>query len=670
MMAFVVGVLKVRTLDIGFFVDIKKKLNEGNFGNFKRKMFVKLKFDNFMLNPSCLIVTNYGNKIEQIIKAKYVFYLNKPGEKTIEINVDYFFEQNVIVRRNRFSIYMSQNKALFNLSKLLETDAETCKMTITLSYLNFSMENLAFPIRKFAKNGNHEIRLSGPNFPTCVNFLLLLPEEDPYGEKHQNASYSLLSKEKFNYSSIRPSVTNRFLSVFFPTENGFVENSKRFKLLKKQFETFEFTLFANSFLNKLPLIELLMKGKSPKEETRLLESDFETKLSQYCFQNKENLKNVQLFEKLILSLSLFPNIKHKSQIFVQLIEEFGLKNAAGYAPFVSADEFQESIKHFLTEKLFKEKINQKSFVFFALTKYIKTISNQFELVNSDPNLYYNFLLFPVTVHNLYFILDRETEINKEFFKTKFLEMHLLKVYIKLTLPDLYSHFIRLGSSIEDLFMYDLLTFFVDSFSLNFAVNVQNFYSVLEAMHEDKHFLIVLFNLYLIEALLKKYQQLLFNCKTSAELFECKKNIFKFHEFSSASFKTDDFFCKIVTKIISLPQENKEQQNTQNAKPNTIFSSFESFADYLTEVLEFLEHEYSEIEFEYFELQDVQKLFNEIKTNTQKSETNKNLSKAKKPKANFGQDLVGSSIEDGHIQKSSLLKSKKTESKFWARFGWK
>ena len=653
MTAFVVNILKVRSLNLKFFARIKKELISGQIEDMKHGIPIPLKYQNFMFHPSYLVVSNYGSKDFDVLRANYTFFSNFTNEIFLEANVDFFWEQNLIIKRNRFSIFKTTEYALFNLSKLLETNSEFTRFTLSLAQMNITFENIAFPLRNFAKNESHQIKITGINFSSCVNFLELVSPNDPFGEKLHNATISNITKEKLYWAVTRPAITNALKSIFFPTESGFNSLANSFKFMKTQFEISESAIFANSMLNKLPLVECLLKNEVPKNEAKFWDDELELKLTQYLNTQKTTISNPLEFKQTILFLVSGLCIKHKSKIFSKLIDRFNLRNATKPTIFSSQLEFEQHIDTFLVNKIFKEKLHQKNYVYFLLKVFIYRISPLYFLVNSDEELYYNFLLFPITIQNIYLNFNTEEEINREYFKTKFLEVHLLKVYIKIHVPELYTHILRIGSSIEDLFIYDLLTFFVESFSINFAFNLLNFYSVFEFYHEDKHFMIVLFNIFLIENMLKKHQDLFLLCKTNSELLDCKRNIFKYQDISFSTLKTDDLFAKIFFKIISLPIRSQDIHFKNDFKIN-IFSSFETFADYLTETLDLLNTEYAEIDYNYFELSDVLKLFNEIKFSTKMNEAQiKNLNKH-----NFEKDLHRSNFEETNpIFPNSLFQSR-------------
>lgn len=640
MTAFVVQVLKVRSLDLDFFAELRKKITEGKIDEIQRTIPQPLKYTNFMFNPHILIMTNFSNKEEQIIKAKYVFYGKDQKEPFLEAKVDFFFEQNVVIRRNRFSVFKSTNDCIFNLSKLLEMDLETCRVSLVLPSLNIGIDNTSFPIRQFAKSGKFFFKISSSDVPNSMNFSFLMSPDDPLEEKFHNAHFSLLTREKMFWAITRPIISNNLLSLFFSAENGFTQYTKSFKFLKKQLEIYEFAVCANSFLYKTPLIESIMEGEVPKNDLKFWDDEFEIKLNQFCSTHKTNLQNPSSFRLMILSIVSGLEFCHKSKVFESIVQQFNIKNATKPKQFESALDFKKHIDTFFIDKLFKQKLEVKNYVYLVLKIYINKISSLYSIANEDDNHYYNLLLFPYTIQNMYMTFERDDEINREYFKTKFLELYLLKIYLKIHIPDLYSHILRIGSSIEDLFLYDLLTFFIETFPMNTMLNILNFYTTIEFHHEDKHFMMILFDFYLIESLLKKFKPIFLSCSSNSEILECKKNIFKYQDLSFLSLKTDDLFAKVIGKVISLPRDNNLGliNNPESSGP---FSTFQSFADLLTETLETLEMEYSEIDFNYYNLSEVSKLFSQVKSSSRKTEASKKISADKKT---FEKDLHGSTDE--------------------------
>jgi hypothetical protein len=90
MVAFLVHGLKVRTLDLDFFIQAKKKLAEGKTVDYVHRGLKTTKYPNSLLDPAYVLMVNYGGKVDQIVRVKLTFFQNGSNEVFFETSVDYF----------------------------------------------------------------------------------------------------------------------------------------------------------------------------------------------------------------------------------------------------------------------------------------------------------------------------------------------------------------------------------------------------------------------------------------------------------------------------------------------------------------------------------------------------------------------------------------------------
>lgn len=198
------------------------------------------------------------------------------------------------------------------------------------------------------------------------------------------------------------------------------------------------------------------------------------------------------------------------------------------------------------------------------------LSSFYSFHSENSNLVEYFYLIVQTYKN-YLTQDPEkhpkTFLDKKFIRDIYLEIFLLKLTLKQEIPALYNHILMIGSSIEDLFMFDCMTHFIDSFSLNFSLQIIDLMIFFGNTTPKASLIWMLLRINLIKMLLKLNKDVFLLATNSSELFAVKKNVFRFYEFSEQNVEQQNLLMEVVREYLQLEfnQQNKADKDTFEAE---------------------------------------------------------------------------------------------------------
>lgn len=229
------------------------------------------------------------------------------------------------------------------------------------------------------------------------------------------------------------------------------------------------------------------------------------------------------------------------------------------------------------------------------------------------------------------------DFDKKLLRDVFVEMFLLKMLLKQSVPRVYDHLLMIGCSVEDLFMADSMSLFFGSFSLNFSLQFADL-MILFGNASSKYSLIwIVLKLLLLKNMLENNQSIFLAARTSAEALAAKKNVFKFYEFSqknvasgSILYQTVRDYCRLEATPMT-PDDRFNFDADFEEDPFSVFkfanlNSFQTLEQIYIRMKRRLSADYKMFDFVYERTDDVIQFFGSLRQIPWKFERDDELAK--------------------------------------------
>jgi len=496
--------------------------------------------------PWTIAIQNFGENQNKLIKANYRVCHIETKELLFELNIDLYYDDTIRIENNHYSLFRCRDLAGIPLDDMLRDGVDATVLHLKFTNLPFKKENINFSLKSFVQKESQVIvgELSDRRLPV-VAFILAMDKNNLLNDGDISIYSSTLKHDILDWVAVRPGISRKFIANVVDNDNKFILYSSNFKLIKAHFSNCECAAYAHSVLFKTNAI----KGLFGRPEA--VKTELDTFLEDFFEYSGNSLQGRIEFAALIKAATIGADIVSKERLFDKVINSRKLRSIIPYRKFRSQADFLKAYDVFLKVSGLKIKAYAKNFAFFALQRYFEKVSAFYGYFNDEEWMFYYFMLFPQSYKSMIDPKLNEEASNKNFLSSAFLKIITLKAFLKSSLPNLYGHILRLGSSIEDLFLYDLVTSFVDTFKVNFLMNLLDFYVIIENFHAQHEQLTFLFDVLVIEQILKQNEWLLLKCKSNSELMACKLNIFKFFDWSSANIRQNNFFQKLLTRFFGM-----------------------------------------------------------------------------------------------------------------------
>lgn len=611
--SFNVNVLRVRNLDLAYFINLRKQIL--GIGGIPIIASLSKQARTFF-KPWTIAIQNFGDEEKKLIKANYRVCHIETKELLFELNVDFYYDDTIRIENSKYSFFRCRDLAGIPLDDLLRDGIDASVLHLKFNNLPFKKENVNFSLRSFVEKESQVLvgELSDKRLPV-VAFIFSMDKNNPLNDGDISIYTSTLKHDILDWSAVRPGISRKFIANVVNNDNKFILYSSNFKLIKAHFSNCECAAYAHSILTKTEMLRSLPgRPETPKSELDILIENF----AEY---SGNSLQGRIEFASLVKAASLGADIVSKEKMFEKVINSLKLRSTIPYKKFTNSSDFLKAYDMFLRVNNLKIKPYAKNFAFFALQRYFEKVSAFYGYFNDEEWMFYYFILFPNSYKSLIDPKLNEEIANKNFLSSAFMKVVALKAFLKNSLPNLYCHILRLGSSIEDLFVYDLVTNFVDSFKFNFLMNILDFYVIFENFHAQHEQLTFLLDILVIEQILKQYEWLLLKCKSNNELISCKLNIFKFFDWSSSNMRQNNFFQKLMSRYFGMFSPDLTD------RPEDFTVNYRVFIKFIKIKQAQVTQDYQEVYYKYYTVKEVERFFNEVKFNERRRRTELSKQKA-------------------------------------------
>ena len=243
LVAFNVNVLRVRNLDLEYFVRLRAQAAAGRPLAAPKRIFGKL-HPKTLFKPLLLIIPGLENESRQVVKVTYTITERNNKEPLMEATADFYLDQVVVLRETRFSVFRVRDDSFSNFDRVIESANEGFNLSVRFANNSGRSESFPFALQTFLRKESLLLKLPFEGSFKATNLICLLDKADPFGENEPSAVLSHLKGEKVGWRNLRPGVARKLAASLVPNENRFLLHGKSLPLLKSYFAACELAFSA------------------------------------------------------------------------------------------------------------------------------------------------------------------------------------------------------------------------------------------------------------------------------------------------------------------------------------------------------------------------------------------------------------------------------------------
>lgn len=557
--------------------------------------------------PYIVMIPNISDNFVKIIQYEYSFVEDSSRELQ-SFAVDYYYQDVVDYDDTKYGVYTSRGEKI-EMDDLIFSPAATFTLTIKTDYKTKTVQQ--FEIRKedFLSKRHFTNLIMVQKDVVLINCLLIRNNKETIINEYRFISKCLFNDDSLSWRSLTPRTLSTVFNVLFQKDHVPLIKSNNVALILEENKHNQCLEIADRILYTSNMFRMFTTKYEINLVERFISKEFVNKLNKFCESQSRALNNMQgEFRNILASIAIGIPFESKASAFDLLLLQVNLDFIGTVPLFKTSADFYNFYIQALQKKLkISEKV--KHFGMLSQQRYARKISTLYHYFNKNNSLMRLFFINPAFLTDGLDMKEINTG-NRKFFLESFMKVYITKIFFKDKHPKIYSHLTVIGSSVEDLLLYHILTDFVDLYSLDMMMIIKDIKTNFTVYHSKSNIYNLIIDLLVVNIILVDCGSALLQCESSGDIFSAFQNICLNYGYSDHFNKTKKFTKRLMEGIFAFAEEKGTFIETDGGD---VFENFSSLSHFYGTLQADISKIYDQIDFNYFNIGEVEKFFYEFKS---------------------------------------------------------